>query len=129
MERTLSKKEAQQRVEQIDSFRREIGLLKRHGIVEQSGGQDSSILTYHAEIVAGYAQAFDIDLDNRGKQNHDFSGGDRPTGVIAALSNVSFDNLFFSCLQPTAVTLNQPLAAEYEQLTQSCQDFFAPALP
>ena len=77
-----SKTEAQQRADQVNSFLAELALIEQEGIISLDAGQRSAITTYHDQLLAQMANAFDIDLSKEEKQ---FSLGMRIASFLGAL--------------------------------------------
>ena len=78
-----TKGEAQQRVDEIRTFQRELGRLSEAGILALSPAQSEAIRAHHDALLAGYAKAYDIDADFRSKQ---LSLGMRVASFLGALA-------------------------------------------
>lgn len=65
---TESKLSAQQRVNQIQTFRAELQLLQDEQVVALSQEQTQAIESYHGGLLSGLKAGFDIDLDTSDKQ-------------------------------------------------------------
>ena len=63
-----NRNEAQQRVDEIRIFQRELSLLAQDGVLELSDAQAHAVSEHHNGLLAGYARAFDIDTDVKAKQ-------------------------------------------------------------
>lgn len=79
----ISKTRAQQRADHIRIFREELGRLEDEGVVTLSAEQREAIGRHHDALLAGYAQAFDIDRDPQAKQ---LSLGMRVASFLGALA-------------------------------------------
>ncbi|WP_319585888.1 DUF2157 domain-containing protein [uncultured Desulfobulbus sp.] len=77
-----SKTEAQQRADQIESFRAELGIIEREHVVTLDTDQQASLARYHSQLLDRLAAAFDIDATNQEKQ---LSFGMRITSFLGAL--------------------------------------------
>ena len=77
-----SKTEAQQRADQIESFRAELDIIAREGVVTLDPSQQASLARYHGELLDHLAAAFDIDATNKEKQ---LSFGMQITSFLGAL--------------------------------------------
>jgi uncharacterized membrane protein len=80
---TLSRTEAQLRADQIRVFREELERLEGAGVLALSSEQRAAVGGYHDELLAGFAQAFDIDRDRQAKQ---LSLGMRIASFLGALA-------------------------------------------
>ena len=63
-----SKSEAQQRADQIASFRSELALVEGEQVITLSENQRRALADYHTNLLAGLSSAYDIDTDRREKQ-------------------------------------------------------------
>lgn len=81
--RNLSKSEAQLRADQIRIFREELERLERAQVLELSPAQRQALTQHHDELLASYAQSFDIDRDRHAKQ---LSLGMRIASFLGALA-------------------------------------------
>ncbi|MGM0622995.1 MAG: DUF2157 domain-containing protein, partial [Campylobacterota bacterium] len=63
-----SKTQAQQRVDQINHFQKELHILENEKIVSFDHTQHSKIQNYHAHLIATLTAKFDIDSNNQKKQ-------------------------------------------------------------
>ena len=75
--------EAQARVDQIQAFQRELGLLQAGGVLQLSPDQQQATESYHAALTRELAESFDVDADTRGRQ---LSWGMRIASFLGALS-------------------------------------------
>ncbi|OGS80574.1 MAG: hypothetical protein A2061_00860 [Gallionellales bacterium GWA2_59_43] len=78
-----SRHEAQQRADQILVFRDELGRLEQEGILVLEPDQRSRVVDHHRNLLAQYAQNFDIDRDRRAGQ---LSLGMRIASLFGALA-------------------------------------------
>ena len=78
-----NRNEAQQRVDEIRIFQRELSLLAQDGVLELSDAQAHAVSEHHNGLLAGYARAFDIDTDVKAKQ---LSLGMRVASFLGALA-------------------------------------------
>ncbi len=78
-----SRTEAQQRADAIRVFQHELAHLERDGVLTLTEAQRSSIAVHHQQLLAQYAQAFDIDRDVQAKQ---LSLGMRIASFLGALA-------------------------------------------
>ena len=74
---------AQARVDQIQAFRRELGLLQTDGALQLSVEQRQAIETHHSALARDLTLHFDVDSDARGRQ---LSLGMRVASFLGALS-------------------------------------------
>jgi uncharacterized membrane protein len=81
--KTLSRAEAQLRADQIRVFREELDRLEGAGVLALSNEQRAAVAGYHGELLAGFAQAFDIDRDRQAKR---LSLGMRIASFLGALA-------------------------------------------
>jgi uncharacterized membrane protein len=79
----LSKSEAQQRVDQINSFQAEMQELERGQVLHLSNVQQQALKDYHSGLVTQLSQSFDIDHDQRTRQ---LSLGMRIASFLGALA-------------------------------------------
>lgn len=86
----VSRTEAQQRVDDIRVFERELERLAREQALLLSDAQRQALAAHHAQLLAGYAQAFDVDRDRQSKQ---LSLGMRIASFLGALALAA--SLFF----------------------------------
>lgn len=86
----LSQSEAQQRAEQIQSFKQELSCIQSDSEFLLSNEQQQQIKDYHTNKLAELKQRFDIDLTTRAKQ---LSWGMKIASLFAALAMTS--SLFF----------------------------------
>lgn len=77
-----SKEQAQQRVDQIESFRSELEILQNENILTLDEHQRSNIKDYHKKLFAHLTSAFDIDASKREKQ---LSQGMKITSFLGAM--------------------------------------------
>lgn len=78
-----SRTEAQQRADDIRVFRQELERLEREGVLMLAEAQRSAVADHHGNLLAQYAQSFDIDSDLRAKQ---LSLGMRIASFLGALA-------------------------------------------
>lgn len=78
-----SRAEAQQRADDIRSFRAELGRLADAGVLDIDATQRAAIRTYHERLLDEFAVLFDVDRDSRGKQ---LSLGMRVASLLGALA-------------------------------------------
>ncbi len=109
-----SKAEAQRRADQITSFRAELAIVERDGVVLLSDSQRAAIEAYHRDWLARLTSAFDVDASRRDRQ---LSLGMKVASFLGALglaASVFF--LFyqfwgrFSTTVQTVILLAAPLA-------------------
>jgi uncharacterized membrane protein len=108
-----SRSEAQQRADDIQVFRSEIARLEREGVLALTQEQRLAVDEHHRGLLAGFAQAFDIDRDRQSKQ---LSLGMRVAsffGALALAASVFFLFYQFWGLFPTAVQVGILLAAAF----------------
>lgn len=74
---------AQQRADQIHTFRRELDQLAAEGVLQLSAMQQKGLAAHHAALLNELAQSFDIDLDARSRQ---LSWGMRIASFLGALA-------------------------------------------
>lgn len=79
----VSRTEAQQRVDDIRVFERELDRLVREQVLELSAAQRSALAAHHQQLLAGYTQAFDVDRDRHARQ---LSLGMRIASFLGALA-------------------------------------------
>ena len=63
-----TRSEAQQRVDEIRVFQRELERLENEGVLTLSDVQQQTVNAHHDGLLANYAQAFDVDADIKSKQ-------------------------------------------------------------
>lgn len=121
-----SKTEAQKRADRISQFRQELKTLEDGNVLSLSKDQAASIQRYHDELLAHYADAFDIDTSSREKR---LSFGMRVASLLGALAlAVSVFFLFyqywgrFSTVFQVTVLILSPLAALYATLYVSARE-------
>src|SRR5512139_3756693 len=68
MAETSGKKEAQERVDRIHAFRRELEHLASEKILILADEQRTRVETYHNETLAGLAERFDVDISDSQKR-------------------------------------------------------------
>ena len=78
-----SRIEAQQRADDIQIFRKELARLETEGVLKLADEQRAAVRAHHEELLASFAQAFDIDRDMRSKQ---LSWGMRIASFLGALA-------------------------------------------
>jgi uncharacterized membrane protein len=79
----VSRTEAQQRVDDIRVFERELERLAREQVLRLSDAQRHALAEHHRQLLAGYAQAFDVDRDRQARQ---LSLGMRIASFLGALA-------------------------------------------
>ena len=84
--------EAQQRVDQIQAFKREVEALKNDAVLALSADQTRAVDGYHATLKANLTSSFDVDPDSRAKQ---LSLGMRIASLLGALSLAASVFFFF----------------------------------
>ncbi|HEY0939629.1 MAG TPA: DUF2157 domain-containing protein [Steroidobacter sp.] len=112
----LSKAEAQLRADHIRVFREELARLEGSGVLELSATQRDAINQHHDDLLASYAQAFDIDRNRHAKQ---LSLGMRIASFLGALALAA--SVFFLFNQywglfPTAAQLALMIVASLGSL-------------
>ena len=85
-----SRIEAQQRADDIRVFRKELERLEAEGVLKLADGQRAAVRAHHDGLLAGFAQAFDIDRDVRAKQ---LSWGMRIASLLGAVASAA--SVFF----------------------------------
>ena len=65
---TLSRTDAQQRADAIETFRREIDRLEREGVLALSDAQRQAVAEHHRTLLATYGDSYDIDPNAGAKQ-------------------------------------------------------------
>jgi uncharacterized membrane protein len=98
-----SRTEAQQRADEIRTFRRELERVQREGVLELLDAQRAALSAHHDGLLAQLSQAYDIDRDTRAKN---LSWGMRIAsflGAIALAASVFFTFLQFWGLIPQTV--------------------------
>ncbi|MBS1170367.1 MAG: rane protein [Burkholderiaceae bacterium] len=80
---TPNRTEAQQHADDILVFRRELARLEQDGVLALTELQRQALAAHHDALLAQYAQTFDIDRDQRGKQ---LSLGMRIVSSLGALA-------------------------------------------
>lgn len=106
-----SRTDAQQRVDDIRVFQRELERLARENALALSGAQRESVRQHHERLLAELAQTFDIDPDTRSKQ---LSLGMRIAsflGALALAASVFFLFYQFWGLLPTEAQVGVLLVA------------------
>ena len=78
-----SRVEAQQRADDIRSFRTELARLEDEGVLQLAAGQQAAVRDYHEHLLGEYSAAFDVDRDSRAKQ---VSLGMRVASLFGALA-------------------------------------------
>lgn len=88
-----SRADAQRRTDEIRAFQRELADLHRRGVLVLTEEQKHALNRYHGDVLARFAQAFDVDTDTQAKQ---LSLGMRIASLIGALAlGASVFFLFF----------------------------------
>jgi len=106
-----SRTEAQQRADEIRVFQSELERLEREGVLTLGPEQRRAVAEHQRTLLAGYAQAFDIDRDAQAKQ---LSLGMRAAsflGALALAASVFFLFYQFWGLFPAAVQVGILLVA------------------
>ncbi len=108
-----TKTQAQRRVDQIDSFRRELKQLEDDGVVALEDDQLGSIDRYHSALLKKLTEQFDVDATHRARQ---LSLGMKITSFLGAIAlGASLFFLFyrfwgdFSTVTQVAVLITAPL--------------------
>lgn len=78
-----SRTEAQQRADEIRVFQHELGRLEREGVLKLGDEQRRAVADHQRGLLAGYAQAFDIDRDAQSRQ---LSIGMRVASFLGAMA-------------------------------------------
>jgi uncharacterized membrane protein len=79
----LNRHQAQQRADEIRTFRVELARLEAEGVLALDAAQQDAVRSHHEGLLAGYAGEFDIDRDRRAKQ---LSWGMRIASFLGALA-------------------------------------------
>lgn len=85
-----TKQGAQERVRQIQAFRQELDELVKEGLIDDASIGD--VRRYHEDLLAGFKQRYDVDLDLRGRQ---LSMGMRTASLLGALALAASVFFFF----------------------------------
>jgi uncharacterized membrane protein len=80
---TPLRSEAQQRADDIATFRAELARLEAEGVLRLDAGQAAALRAHHDALLATYAGAFDIDRDAKARQ---LSLGMRVASFLGALA-------------------------------------------
>jgi hypothetical protein len=119
--------EAQQRVHQIEAFRRELAQLDADGIVTLDAAERQAVATYHEALLQRYAEQFDVDRTaaagrlSRGMQLASFFAAATLTAAIYSLVARVWGRLDFPmqatllCLFPLAALIGVELSARRER--------------
>ena len=78
-----SRTEAQERADEIRVFQHELGRLEREGVLKLGDEQRRAVADHQRGLLAGYAQAFDIDRDAQSRQ---LSIGMRVASFLGAMA-------------------------------------------
>jgi uncharacterized membrane protein len=108
-----SRTEAQRRADEIRVFQEELARLEREGVLALSAEQRRAVAEHHRGLLAGYAQAYDIDRDAQSKQ---LSLGMRIAsflGALALAASVFFLFYQFWGLLPTSAQVGILLVAAF----------------
>ena len=89
---TMTRHDAQQRADQVASFRQELNELERSGVLALGFEERSRIERYHAELLTGLAQRFDVDASEGQRQ---MSLGMRIASLLGAVTLSAGVVLFF----------------------------------
>jgi uncharacterized membrane protein len=79
----LTRNTAQQRVEEIHQFRRELGRLDEAGVLVLSAEQQNTVRGYHDDLMAEYTARFDVDRNSQASQ---LSLGMRVASFLGAMA-------------------------------------------
>jgi len=110
-----SRPEAQQRVDDIHTFRNELARLADEGVLRLDATQQAAVGKHHERLLAEFAALFDVDRDSRAKQ---LSLGMRVASFLGALALAA--SVFFLFYQfwghfgetaQVAILIASPLAA------------------
>lgn len=85
---------AQQRLDEIEAFRRELARLEREGVLALSADQAEAVAAHHRRLADSLSRAFDVDRDLHQKQ---LSRGMRAASLFGALALSA--SLFFAVRQ------------------------------
>ena len=78
-----TRREAQQRADDIRTFREELARLESEGVLRLEVAQRAALQVHHDGLLAGYAERYDIDRDRQAKQ---LSLGMRIASFLGALA-------------------------------------------
>src|SRR6185503_17674066 len=79
----MSRSDAQQRADDIRVFTGELARLEQEGVLALTQAQRDAVAAHHRDLLARFAQAYDIDRDVRAKQ---LSLGMRIASFLGALA-------------------------------------------
>ena len=88
----LTKARAQQRVDQIEAFTRELGELEREGVLRLEPGDRARVDEHHARLLERLAGIFDVDSTERQRR---MSLGMRIASLVGAVTLSAAVVLFF----------------------------------
>ncbi|MFO7694524.1 MAG: DUF2157 domain-containing protein [Vicinamibacterales bacterium] len=88
----LTKARAQQRVDQIEAFTRELGELEREGVLRLEPGDRARVDEHHARLLERLAGRFDVDRSERQRR---MSLGMRIASLVGAVTLSAAVVLFF----------------------------------
>jgi uncharacterized membrane protein len=115
MDRPPNKEQAQQRIDRINAFQKEMATLKSEGILELSQENQSSVSNYHSRLIDEFSSRFDTDTTSAEKK---LSWGMRVLtflGGFALCASVFFFFYRFWGLIPTwaqiGIVITAPLLA------------------
>ncbi len=83
MDQNYNKNSAQDRIDQINAFEREVNQLDADGVLSLSAGQKESVSAHHQSLIKQLAESFDVDISHSDKQ---FSLGMRIASFLGALA-------------------------------------------
>ena len=104
MTQPVSRLEAQQRADAIETFRREMERLEREGVLALTDAQRQAVTEHHHTLLASYGESFDIDRDAGAKQ---LSLGMRVASFLGALALSTSVFLLFYQFWGSLTTLAQ----------------------
>jgi uncharacterized membrane protein len=87
-----TRSEAQQRIDRVRAFQRELEELRTAGVLALSDDQRARVERYHAALDAEFAEEHDVDGDDRGKQ---LSLGMKIASLLGAMSLAASVFFFF----------------------------------
>jgi uncharacterized membrane protein len=87
-----TRREAQQRIDRVRAFQREVEALRAAGVLVLSDEQRAKVEHYHAALDAEFAHEHDVDADERGKQ---LSLGMKIASLLGAISLAASVFFFF----------------------------------
>jgi uncharacterized membrane protein len=78
-----SRQQAQQRVDQVRAFERELAALRADGVLQLSSEQEAGVARHHRQLLADLASAFDVDRDEAARQ---LSAGMKVASFLGAVA-------------------------------------------